>query len=64
MLDDGEYSGSVLFIGVERQYIYEEKEQKQLEEISAIIQNRMNLQRHNLLAQISLHECHMKSGHQ
>ena len=51
MLDDGEYSGSVLFIGVERQYIYEEKEQKQLEEISAIIQNRMNLQRHNLLAQ-------------
>lgn len=51
MLDDGEYSGSVLFIGVERQYIYEEKEQKQLEEISAIIQNRMNLQRHNLLTQ-------------
>ena len=36
MLDDGEYSGSVLFIGVERQYIYEEKEQKQLEEISEI----------------------------
>ena len=51
MLDDGEYSGSILFIGVDRQYIYDEKEQKQLEEISAIIQNRMNLQRHDLLAQ-------------
>lgn len=51
MIDDGEYSGSVLFIGVDQQYIYGEKEQKQLEEISAIIQNRMNLQRHDLLAQ-------------
>lgn len=51
MLDDGEYSGSVLFIGVDRKYIYGEKEQKQLEEISAIIQNRINLQQHDLLAQ-------------
>lgn len=51
MVDDGEYSGSIVFIGVDRKYIYGEKEQKQLEEISAIIQNRINLQRHDLLAQ-------------
>lgn len=51
MVDDEEYSGSILFIGVDKTYIYGEKEQKQLEEISAIIQNRMNLQRHDLLAQ-------------
>lgn len=51
MIDDGEYSGSILFVGVDKKYIYGEKEQKQLEEISAIIQNRINLQRHDLLAQ-------------
>lgn len=51
MVDDSEYSGSILFIGVDEDYIYGEEEQKQLEEISAIIQNRINLQRHDLLAQ-------------
>lgn len=51
MIDDMEYSGSVIFLGVDQRYIHGEKEQKQLEEISAIIQNRINLQRHDLLAQ-------------
>ena len=51
MKDDGEYSGSILFVGISRKYIKGEKEQKQLEEIAAIIQNRINLERHDLLAQ-------------
>ena len=51
MTDDGEYSGSILFVGVDQQFFEGEQEQKQLEEISVIIQNRVNLQRHDLLAQ-------------
>lgn len=51
MTDDGEYSGTILFTGVDRQFLEGEQEQKQLEEISVIIQNRVNLQRHDLLAQ-------------
>lgn len=50
MVDDAQYSGSILFIGVDKKYVYGE-ELKHLEEISAIIQNRLNLQRHDLLAQ-------------
>lgn len=51
MKDDREYAGSILFIGADKKSIYDEKEQKQLEEISTIIQNCINLQRHDLLAQ-------------
>ncbi len=51
MKDDGRYSGSILLSGVEKQLPHDEKEQKQLEEICAIIQNRINLQRHDLSAQ-------------
>ena len=50
MVDDAQYSGSILFIGVDKKYIYGEG-LKQLEEISSIIQNRLNLQKHDLLAQ-------------
>lgn len=51
MTDDGQYSGTILFVGVNRQFLSDEQAQKQLEEISVIIQNRVNLQRHDLLAQ-------------
>lgn len=51
MTDDGEYSGTILFVGVDQKFFEGEQEQKQLEEISVIIQNRVNLQRHDLLAQ-------------
>lgn len=51
MVDNAQYSGSILFVGINQQYAHGEKEQKQLEEISSIIQNRLNLQKHDLLAQ-------------
>ena len=53
MSDSGQYSGSIIFIfEPERLEIFDnESEQKGLEEIAAIIQNRINLQRHDISAQ-------------
>ena len=46
MRDNDTYSGSIFYIGCERRL--SDEEMKNLEEISAIIQNRVNLQRHDL----------------
>ena len=51
MADDGEYSGSILFTGIDERLILDIEERKRLEEVSTIIQNRVNLQSHDLLAQ-------------
>ncbi len=51
MRDNGQYSGSIIFIGVDERLVQGEKEQKRLEEICTIVQNRINLQRHDLSAQ-------------
>lgn len=50
MLDNGQYSGSILFIGLPGEILEEEAKQKQLEEVAVIIQNKINLQRHDLSA--------------
>ena len=50
MVDQGQYCGSLIFAGLSLQDM-SENERKQLEEIAAIIQNRINLQRHDLSAQ-------------
>ena len=53
MSDSGQYSGSIVFIfSTEMLEIFEnESDQKGLEEIAAIIQNRINLKRHDISAQ-------------
>lgn len=51
MTDGEEYSGSILLIGVDEKTILDQEKRKELEEISTIIQNRVNLQYHDLLAQ-------------
>ena len=51
MNDGGQYSGSILYEGIDGRILEEEDEQKRLDEVSAIIQNRINLQRHDLSAQ-------------
>ena len=51
MKDDGQYSGSLLFEGMDDSTLKKEEKLKCLNEISAIIQNRVNLQRHDLSAQ-------------
>ena len=51
MRDNGQYSGSILLLGVPREQLIDEKEQKQLDEICAIIQNRINQYRHDQSAQ-------------
>ena len=50
MLDNGQYSGSILFLGMSPEALEDENRQKQLEEIAVIIQNKINLQRHDLSA--------------
>ena len=51
MEDDGHYTGSLIFLGVSQEVFRDVDRQKRLEEISTIIQNRINLQRHDLSAQ-------------
>ncbi len=53
MSDQGQYSGSIVFLfdGGTMEIFENEAEQKSLEEIGSIIQNRLNLQRHDLSAQ-------------
>ena len=51
MKDNGQYSGSILYLGPEIAQLSQGEKQKSLKEISSIIQNRINLQRHDLSAQ-------------
>ena len=50
MTDNGQYSGSIVFAGIDQSVLEKKEEYKCLEEISAIIQNRLNLERHDLSA--------------
>ena len=51
MTDNGQYSGSIVFREADRTVLESREEVKCLEEICTIIQNRINLERHDLLAQ-------------
>lgn len=50
MTDNGQYSGSIVFRDIDQEVPEKKEECKCLEEISAIIQNRLNLERHDLSA--------------
>lgn len=50
MTDNGQYSGSIVFRDIDQGVLEKKEECKCLEEISAIIQNRLNLERHDLSA--------------
>lgn len=50
MTDNGQYSGSIVFWDIDQDVLEKKEECKCLEEISAIIQNRLNLERHDLSA--------------
>ena len=47
MTDNGQYSGSIVFRDIDQDVLEKKEECKCLEEISAIIQNRLNLERHD-----------------
>ena len=51
MMDNGQYSGSLLFIGMDEGILDNEAEINVFEEMASIIQNRVNIQRHDLSAQ-------------
>lgn len=51
-IEDGrQYAGSIFFMGIHPRILQDEENKKGLEEIGAIIQNKINLQRHDLSAQ-------------
>lgn len=50
MTDSGRYAGSIIFTGIQEGIFQKKEECKLLEEIGTIIQNRLNLQRHDLSA--------------
>ena len=50
MTDNRQYSGSIVFRDIDQDVLEKKEECKCLEEISAIIQNRLNLERHDLSA--------------
>ena len=50
MTDNGQYSGSIVFRDIDQDVLEKKEECKCLEEISAIIQNRLNLELHDLSA--------------
>lgn len=50
MTDNGQYSGSIVFRDIDQDVLEKKEECKCLEEISAIIQKRLNLERHDLSA--------------
>lgn len=50
MTDNGQYSGSIVFQDIDQDVLEKKEECKCLEEISAIIQNRLNLERYDLSA--------------
>lgn len=51
MKDNGQYSGSIIFMGIGREILNEEEVRKGFIEIAIIIQNRINMTRHDLSAQ-------------
>ncbi len=51
MADQGNYSGSILFFGKNLELAEHEQLRKHFNEISSVIQNKINLQRHDLSAQ-------------
>ncbi len=51
MKDNGQYSGSIFFMGVDPALLEDETRRKHFDELISIIQNRINLQRHDLSAQ-------------
>lgn len=50
MHDNGEYSGSVFFIGIPESQLENESRRKNFDELTSIIQNRINMQKHDLSA--------------
>lgn len=51
MKDNERYSGSIFFMGVDGKFLEEDAARKNLIEIGTIIQNRINLEKHDLIAQ-------------
>ena len=51
MQDKGRYSGSIIFVGIDPDILADPTEQKCFEEVTTIIQNRINLEQHDLSAQ-------------
>lgn len=51
MMDSGQYSGSLFFIGMDCGILIDDAETKMFEEMLSIIQNRINMQRHDMSAQ-------------
>lgn len=51
MKDNGQYAGSILFLGIASELLYDDVQQKTFDELGSIIQNRLNLERHDLFAQ-------------
>ena len=51
MMDNGQYSGSLFFIGMDGSMLSDDAEAKIFEEMMSIIQNRINMQRHDMSAQ-------------
>lgn len=50
MKDNDQYSGSILFMGVSANVLQDEEIYKRFSEMGSVIQNRINLQRHDLSA--------------
>lgn len=50
MADNGSYAGSILFMGIDPDVLSDEEKCKDFDEISSVIQNKINLQRHDLVA--------------
>ena len=50
MKDNDQYAGSILFMGISPEMLRDEVMCKRFSEIGSVIQNRINLQRHDLLA--------------
>ena len=50
MTDQGTYSGSILFMGIDPDMLENEIKKKHIKEIGSIIQNKINLQKHDLAA--------------
>jgi len=50
MKDNDQYSGSILFMGISSSVLQDEEVSKRFSEMGSVIQNRINLQRHDLSA--------------
>lgn len=51
MYDNGQYAGSIIFVGIGHELMDDEAKWKELNEIGAIIQSSINVKRHDLSAQ-------------